>query len=357
MFLRFIFVFLLTLLVIKLLRPLARKIGLQDKPDVRKQHEGVIPLIGGIGLYVSMTFACIVYFSEYPFYRSILVASGVMVLVGALDDKFGLSVIVRVFAALMSSLIMMLWGDNIIINLGDLFGRNDILLPLWVAIPFTSVAVFGVINALNMADGIDGMAGSLALLTLASIQIITDGSAPLSILISVMIAGLSAFLFYNLQVFPPFRKIFLGDAGSMLLGLLIAWFLVNYSQNSVFADEQFQPVTALFLLGLPLMDMVSTVLRRALNGHSPFKADRTHVHHILLASGLTQRQVLGVIVILGGCINLIGIILSKARVNDTYQLIIYLSVFVAYYKTVKYGFLLSGLIHKRYTTRISHVQP
>ncbi len=356
MLLRFVFVFILTLFVIKLLQPLARKIGLQDKPDTRKQHEGVIPLIGGIGLYVSMTFACLVYFSEYPFYRSILVASGVMVFVGALDDKFGLSVITRVFAALMSSLIMMLWGDNIIINLGDLFGMKDVLLPLWIAIPFTAVAVFGVINALNMADGIDGMAGSLALLTLGSIQLITDGSAPLSILIGVMIAGLSAFLFYNLQVFPQFRKIFLGDAGSMLLGLLIAWFLVNYSQESGFADEQFQPVTALFLLGLPLIDMVSTVLRRALSGHSPFKADRTHVHHILLAAGLTQRQVLGVIVILGGCINLIGIILSKANVDDTYQLFIYLVVFVVYYRYVRHGFLLSGLIQRRYSNRIPHVQ-
>ena len=157
------------------MKPLAIYIGLVDKPDARKQHDGLIPLVGGLSLYISMAVLLGLYYPHGPVLYSWLLGAGLMVLVGAVDDRQDLSVRLRVLAAIAASLLMIFGAGNIISSLGNLFGMGDVVLPLWAAVPFTAIAVFGVINALNMCDGIDGMAACLALLSLCSFMVVTGG--------------------------------------------------------------------------------------------------------------------------------------------------------------------------------------
>ena len=194
----------------------------------------------------------------------------------------------------------MIFGAGVYVdNLGNLFGMGDILLPGFIAVPFTILGVAGYINALNMSDGIDGMAASLGVMTLVTLMMLSGGNNSFILPTISLGAALLGFLVYNLQIVRGLRKVFLGDAGSMLLGFSFAWYVIEFSQSHGEVDALISPVTALYVLGLPLVDMLATLLRRIKKGQSPMKPDRTHVHHILLHAGFTPRQTLAIIIGVG----------------------------------------------------------
>lgn len=338
--------FLLTLFIIKLLKPVSIRIGLLDKPNERKQHQGIVPLIGGVGLYCSFVISGYFLSSQNTDFYSWLIGGGILVAIGAIDDKCDLPVRIRVFAAISAALFMMLGADKMIYSLGNILGFGEVAMPVWVAMPFTIVAVFGVINALNMCDGIDGMAASLVIISLLSLRLLIEENTVSIVPIYSLCAALAAFLVYNLQLSQRVKKIFLGDAGSMLLGYTMVWLLVSYSQDGDSSARQFTPVTALFIIGLPLIDMVTTVVRRVNNGTNPFRPDRSHVHYILLQAGFTPRQALVVIITIGSLISSTGIVLHYLNTPEVIQFLIYFVVFGVYYKSVKHGFKLNDLLQK-----------
>lgn len=351
MFVKISISFLLTFITIRVLHPIATHIGLLDKPSERKQHQGVVPLIGGISLY--LTFAISNYFflpTTTDFYYW-LIGGGLLVFTGAIDDKYDLSVRIRVLAAICAALFMIIGADTAIYNLGNLFGLGEIIMPIWLATPFTIISVFGIINALNMCDGIDGMAASLVIISLISLGYLLGlQTAPATSLFS-FVAALFAFLVYNLRLVSRVKKVFLGDAGSMLLGYSLMWLLIAYCQDTDHGPQQFAPVTGLFIIGLPLIDMVTTVIRRVNKGVNPFRPDRTHVHHILLHAGFTHRQTLAIIIVVGAIISGTGVILHTFNTPEAVQFLIYFVVFGVYYKAVKHAFKLSGLLQKLHGER------
>jgi UDP-GlcNAc:undecaprenyl-phosphate GlcNAc-1-phosphate transferase len=186
-------------------------------------------------------------------------------------------------------------------------------------------------NALNFSDGIDGMAGSLSLVTFFSIALLAfiAGASQSLQLALIFSAILVPFLFMNLCIgLRKTSRIFMGDAGSFFLGLGIAWLLVELSQGE---QRAFAPVTALWLFSVPLIDTVSIMLRRILKGQSPFKPDCEHLHHFFLRIGYSDRAALAIIVVISSMMASIGILLELNGVTEWKIFSLFIGVFLIYF--------------------------
>ncbi|MEZ0469174.1 UDP-N-acetylglucosamine 2-epimerase [Luteimonas salinilitoris] len=298
-----------TLFAIFSLRPIARRFGLVDKPDERKRHRGYIPLIGGLCFFLG-TLAGLVYLGYLGrFVSSLMAGAGVIVVIGVIDDLNGLSVRSRVLAEAAAVCLVIAASGYYIDDLGALFGEPTKLGLL--GIPLTVVAVIGLINAYNMLDGIDGLAAAMTMVTIIAILLFGDArlSAPgILLLLQVLFAALIPHLFVNLG-WPDGRKVFMGDAGSMLVGFLLAWSLIYLSHPSV---GRLAPVDVLWCVALPVMDTIAVMYRRFRKGRSPFEPDRQHLHHLLLDAGFSPRAALLAIVATSGFLAMFGYALRNS---------------------------------------------
>lgn len=291
----FVISFGITFILIPLIRPLACSIGLVDRPGGRKKHAGEVPLTGGISIFFSL--ALCVFFELMPssvFTRLLIVGSGLMVVVGALDDRLDISAAARLLAQAMIALIFV-YGLGIKINDVGYFGGFPVDLPNSISVFLSMFAVMAVINAFNMFDGIDGLVGTLALISFGGLGIVSclGGLDDVLAICVGLVASTSAFLIFNIYgrvERKSISKAFMGDAGSMFLGLILAVLLMDVTTKSTVLNVS-APVVLWFVL-LPLTDMVTTIYRRVKAGRSPLSPDRTHVHHILTRAGLSKYQVL-----------------------------------------------------------------
>jgi len=322
---------------IKLLKPIAIKHQLVDKPNERKLHVGAIPLIGGIAVYIGFVLSLMVIAQGYDVsFKYFLMASGGMLLVGMLDDKFDLSVRLRMFCQLVAASVMMFASGDKIEYLGNLLMFGDIYLG-WFAVPFTYLAVMGAINAYNMVDGIDGLIGGLTFTSMLSLSLlfILQGCLLESWVALCLVVALIPYLVFNLSRAdnPRRTKIFMGDAGSMFVGLSVVWLLAIGSQGETPA---FKPVTALWVIAIPLMDMAGVMIRRKRKGQSPFKPDRDHLHHIFMRAGFTSRQTLICITVISFLISMFGVLLNYLNTPDWLSFALFLVVFAAYIMALKH---------------------
>ncbi|MBL4941371.1 MAG: UDP-N-acetylglucosamine--undecaprenyl-phosphate N-acetylglucosaminephosphotransferase [Colwellia sp.] len=316
-------------LAIKFFKPVAIELGLVDKPSDRKQHSGHIPLIGGISIFLAVLAASLLWLPNTLELRMYLIASAMMVFVGALDDKFDLRVRVRIVGQIIIASLMIYGVGGYISNLGNLFGFGDVILGP-VGIIFTYVAIIVVINAYNMIDGIDGLIGSLSINTFVSIAILFIMSGQTDYLSYPLILATATvpYLMYNLGFLKKgSKKIFMGDAGSMFVGLSVIWLLTMGTQGE---QASFRPVTALWICAIPLMDMLAIVVRRYKNSKSPFKPDRDHLHHILQRVGFSSRQTLIIISSIAVVTSSIGLLAEYYYVADVIMLSAFLVTFVIY---------------------------
>ena len=279
--------------LLMLFNPIARRIGLLDHPNARKQHDGAVPLTGGLAIYLALWIASLL-MPSIPEKVALLVGSaGVLVIVGALDDRFGLGVKTRLLAQALATSIM-IWGSGTSIHtvVPGLVLLSD--WPVWIGAAITLVAVVGLVNAFNMIDGIDGLAGCtavIACLTLAISQLLF-GHAEHTEYLLVFCAAIIGYLSVNLTIASR-NKVFLGDAGSLLIGFVIAWAVIFATQSN---QPSVPAALALWSIALPVWDTLSVMSRRMRKGLSPFHADRTHLHHICLRAGLNSRQALAFLI-------------------------------------------------------------
>ena len=333
----FALVFIFTLLI----NPLASRIALVDKPDrQRKDHNGAIPLTGGIAIYLGLLFFLLLYDVDGE-NITFLLATGLMVLAGALDDRFNLNITLRIALEVLAASIMVFGANLWVGNLGNLLGTGEFHMPFWIAYPFTVVAVFGIVNAINMIDGLDGLAGGVTLFALMLLILVTQNSPALAEFGGCLIGGLLAFLLFNFRLHKSLPKIFLGDSGSKLLGLALVWIVIETAQTDAASVYGIQPATALFIMGLPLIDMVATTVRRVKKGAHPFHADRTHIHHILQRAGYSKSTVLSLILALAMAINLLGIFLQYLQVPEVMQFVIFFAIYFLYSATIQHAWKLS----------------
>ena len=276
---------------------LARAAGvlnLVDHPGGRKAHARPVPLVGGLAIFIAFVgAAATVGITSSAAY--FLIALSIVVAVGVWDDIAEISPRIK-FAIQIVASSLMIWGAGMeLTTVGDLLGWRPIGLSI-LAVPLTIFAIVGVINSVNMMDGLDGLGGSIAFVAFAWYAAVAfDSGLEVPFKIALIFCGaIAGFLLFNLR-FPwqPHARVFLGDAGSLMIGFALGWFAIDLTQG---AGRTFPPIAALWVLLLPLADCVSLMSRRLRRRKSPFVADRHHIHHYLLARGFSHGQALGTLV-------------------------------------------------------------
>ena len=283
--------------LILFLTPVARRHKLVDEPSSRKQHKNTVPLIGGISIFGALLIALLLSHISLGEYRIFFLALFILMTTGLLDDYNEIDAKKKFFLQIGVALILVFLDGVVIRNLGEVFfyAKPYGLGPF--AIPFSVVAIVGVINAINMSDGHDGLAGGYFLLAAAGLIVLQflNGGGVNEILAVLVIAVLSFLLFNFAEIIGPKRQVFLGDAGSTALGLVLVFFLIK---TSAVETATLKVSAAPWLIGLPLMDMVAVLIFRLQKKMSPLKADRLHIHHLLLEAGCSKFQVLGLLIFL-----------------------------------------------------------
>jgi undecaprenyl-phosphate alpha-N-acetylglucosaminyl 1-phosphatetransferase len=290
----------------------AERWGLVDYANSeRKTHAGAIPLIGGLAV-----FFCLFLFQLFApiFPIAILIALFILVVIGIVDDKSDLPATPKLLFQCLAVGVMIFGGGAKIISLGTLPNGTELLLG-WFSIPFTILCAVGLINAINMIDGMDGLAASLTVLALTYLVFVAgitgrtiDTSTLLAI--SILVGSLLSFLIFNFG-FIPNKKIFLGDAGSMMLGLFLAFVLIQTSQRPPLTSTLPASIVP-WALAVPVLDAISVMACRLRRGKSPMQADRTHLHHCLIDSGLSERLVLLFILAVSILLFACGILLGQS---------------------------------------------
>ena len=274
---------------------------LLDIPNTRKLHKGSVPLVGGISIYFSILITSFLIDLNYSL-LVIILSAGIILVLGVLDDAFELGIVIRLISQLIAGLVVVGAGISIV-DVGDYYYFPPIELGI-LGILLTIVSVMGLTNAINFIDGIDGLCSGLvliALITLICFIYFSGNNINISVINTLSIC-IVIFLLINMGV-TPIRKVFLGDAGSMVLGFILSWMLIYYSHPTV---RQIHPVLTLWCVPIPIFDLLGVIIRRLIRKINPFRSDRRHIHHILLDLGLTPMKVLLIILTFSIIISSIG---------------------------------------------------
>lgn len=317
-------------MLIVLLKPLAVLVGLVDRPGGHKIHDAHVPLVGGFAIYAGLLLAWLIgpQLGLGTMNALLVAASGLLFVIGLVDDRFQLSVRLRLLMQVAAGL-MLVYSNAVLNDLGNLLPGGPVQLgPLAVA--FTIFATVGTINAMNMLDGVDGLAGLVSFVVLgllAYAAAVSHSGVQLLLTLSVM-GGVAGFLLFNLRRKGRERaSVFMGDAGSTLLGFVFAYLFISLSQGE---HRAIQPVTALWLFAVPLMDTVGIMLRRIWLGKSPFSADRGHLHHLLMDAGFRMCQVVLLIAGIQLGLGALGLAAQHAGVPDYVSFGVFLAAFAGY---------------------------
>ena len=318
-------------LFVLVLGPVALRLRLVDRPGGRKHHTGNIPLIGGPAL--ALMLLTLPLFSGIPNPGWLIMGGMVLVITGIADDRWQLSASFKLLVQLLAAAIAVIGGGAVVTNFGLFFGE-DITGSYVTGMVFSVIALTGMINAFNMIDGIDGLAASLATFTLTCLMVLVvylNGQAtPFFIHVCLaLIGGLCAFLVFNLG-FIPRRKIFLGDSGSMLIGLMVGVLLIKASEGALdHGQRPFPTAMVLWITAVPVMDTVSLIFRRLARGVSPFSPDRTHFHHLIMQAGASPRQTLGIILLVACALAGAGWGITSLF-GSTLSIILWAAIFLSY---------------------------
>ena len=265
----------------------ATKWGIVDNPGVRKVHALPIPRVGGLAMVIGVLVAAIIIIPLNTHDRWFLIAAAVLAAFGAADDRFDLDYRVKLFGQLIAILIVVVGGDAAIhsVTLDE-----RLPLPQWLAIPLTVFFLVGITNAINLADGLDGLAGGTTFLCLGALAMLAHGSGQIvTAALSLAFAGaILGFLRFN--TFPA--SVFMGDAGSQLLGFAVGVLSLRATQSGTSALSAAMPI---LLLALPILDTLSVMVQRISEGRSPFSPDKNHIHHKLLALGFDHHEAVMII--------------------------------------------------------------
>jgi UDP-GlcNAc:undecaprenyl-phosphate GlcNAc-1-phosphate transferase len=299
--------FLLAIVCIVSLEKIAGPMGLVDRPSGRKAHVGQVPVVGGLAIFLGILFAILSLGGAALERWDLIAGLFVLVVTGVFDDRFDLHPL-RKMAAQVFAAGMLILPHDLTLELGALtIAPSAALSPL--ALPVTIVFVVGVINAFNMIDGLDGLAGGIAASAFAWLALVAamagrDGD--LAVLLIFLSATLG-FLIFNMR-HPWCRKarVFMGDSGSMMLGAAIAYFILAESGSRTAPYAAHWPAL-LWLVALPCIDTGSLIVRRLRAGRNPMGADRWHLHHLLLDSGLSVSATTGWMVAISAVMGGIGV--------------------------------------------------
>jgi UDP-GlcNAc:undecaprenyl-phosphate GlcNAc-1-phosphate transferase len=265
----------------------AAKWRIIDHPGERKVHAVPIPRIGGVAMAIGVLAAAIIVVPLEAPDRYFLIAAGVVALFGGLDDRFDLDYRIKLLGQVLAAGIVIVGGD---IQIHALTLDDRVMLPEWVSIPLTLIFLVGITNAINLADGLDGLAGGTTFLSLCALAMLAySGGQVSSAALALTFAG-AVLGFLRFNTFPA--SVFMGDAGSQLLGFAVGVLSLRATQSGTSAVSAATPV---LLLALPILDTLSVMVQRISEGRSPFSADKNHIHHKLLSFGFDHHEAVMVI--------------------------------------------------------------
>lgn len=334
-----ILVFITSFFVVLLSTPSLIKVAilkrLFDAPgDTRKLHTRMIPTIGGIIIFAGTVFSYSLWFpsgrihdsmeifkamQDYKFIISTLL---IMFFVGVKDDIIGTAPVKKLVAHVMVGMVLVLMADIRIVSMHGILGMD--VLPYWASVFLSLFTYIVVVNSFNLIDGVDGLAGGVGLIASSAFAVwfALAGDYAMACLAVALSGSLFAFLFFN---FSP-AKIFMGDSGSLTIGLIISILaikLIGYDVSAIhneFILNLSKPIFAMAVLVYPLIDTLRIFIYRAVQGVSPFSADRNHLHHRLIDIGCSHKG--AVLIIYSMNILIIGLTLLLSYINPNYELII-----------------------------------
>lgn len=288
----FILGMVVTMVWLPVLAKLAARWLFVDHPGMRKVHATPIPRVGGIAMAVGVFVAALLAIDLQPSDRWFLAAALVLIIFGLLDDRFDLDYRIKFVGQLIAVNIVVLAGD---VRIQSIVLNDRIFLPEWVSLPLTVLFLIGVTNAVNLADGLDGLAGGMTFLSLCAVALMSSFGVggSLTALALALAGAVLGFLRFN--TYPA--TVFMGDAGSQLLGFSIAVLSIRATQSS---NSEISAAIPVLLLALPILDTLSVIVQRISEGRSPFSADKNHIHHKLLALGFQHHEAVMVIYLLQG---------------------------------------------------------
>ncbi|OQO70944.1 undecaprenyl-phosphate alpha-N-acetylglucosaminyl 1-phosphate transferase [Enterococcus villorum] len=287
MVVRFFSTILLSLILTPIFKIISVQTGMVDKPNERRINKIPMPSAGGLPIFVSFVVSTLVFFQEIipKFYiLPILLAALVIIVTGVLDDKFELTPKQKTVGILLAALIVYFVADVHIDSVTiPFFGHIELG---WLSFPVTIFWIFGITNAVNLIDGLDGLATGVSLIGLITIGIIGyfflhSSTVSIPIVIFCLVASIIGFFPYN---FYP-AKIYLGDTGALFLGFMMAVLSLQGLKNVTFVSS----ISLLIVMGVPVTDTFFAIIRRKANRVSFSTADKKHLHHRLLSLGFTHK--------------------------------------------------------------------
>ena len=282
--LSFVVAFVVALMATPAAKKLAYKIGAIDIPkDKRRVHKKPVPLIGGLAIYLGTILSILLFLPKSETNLGIIAGSTIIVVLGIFDDKYELKAKVKLLGQLVASLVVVLSGVRID-WLTNPFGDGMINIGVF-AIPLSIFWIVGITNAMNLIDGLDGLAAGIASISSGSLFVVSllNGRYATALITAAVTGAALGFLPYN---FNP-AKIFMGDTGAMFLGFILSAVSIQGAVKSAAAIAIAVPILA---LGVPVFDTAFAIIRRIANKKPIMEADKGHLHHRLLALGLTQKQ-------------------------------------------------------------------
>src|SRR3984893_14506336 len=283
----FVLAMVVTMAWLPVLARLATRWSILDQPGARKVHSVPIPRVGGLAMALGVFIAAFLAIDLQPEDRWFLAAAAVLVIFGALDDRFDLHYRVKLAGQLLAAGIVVVVGD---VQIHTITLDDRIWLPGWVSLPLTMFFLVGITNAVNLADGFDGLAGGTTFLCLCAVALLSSvgdqsGGTALALAFAGAVLG-----FLRFNTYPA--SVFMGDAGSQLLGFAVGVLSLRATQ---IGDSAVSAATPILLLALPILDTLSVMVQRISEGRSPFDADKNHIHHKLLALGFDHHEAVMVI--------------------------------------------------------------
>ncbi len=323
-------VFLVSLMITYFILPrlclYATNLGLFDNTNKRKVHKFGRPLVGGISIAIGV-FIGYLLFVPMQNMMGYFIGMIIVLMIGFADDFKKLAARWKLIAQTLATFTVIYFSDTILLSLGNILYSGPINLGIF-AIPVTIFCVVGIINATNMIDGVDGLAGSISLIAFVSFGLVAYINNQMEcVLLSVALSGaVIAFLRYNW--YPS--MLFMGDAGSFLIGFSMAFLSITITQKD---NGLVSPVVPLLVMAVPIVDTFTVVIKRIINGKNPFSAGKDHFHHILLRFGLKKREVALTLILLTAIFSCFGIMGTIFRIPDYYLFSIFSIYFITYFTT------------------------
>jgi UDP-GlcNAc:undecaprenyl-phosphate/decaprenyl-phosphate GlcNAc-1-phosphate transferase len=309
-----------SILITPVVKWIAMKIHAVDVPNQRKIHQSIMPRLGGLAIYSSFVIGLILFSPNNQFIIPIISGATIILLLGILDDIYQLNAGIKILGQIIAALTVVLSGIQIeFITIP--FG-SKIEFGLW-SFPITVFWIIAVTNAINLIDGLDGLAAgisSIVLLTISGMALVS-GNISVSIIGFLLLGSTLGFLIYN---FYPAR-IFLGDSGSYFLGFMISVLSIQGLFKNV---TVFSLIVPIIILGVPILDTVSAIIRRKVLGKPIASPDKLHLHHCLLKLGYSHKQVVLILYTISGLFSVAAIIFSRGTMWASISVLILLLVLI-----------------------------